>query len=176
MAELQQQTIMTLTKKLKTCLKDIEFLEERLKSMEGPYLERLFAKDKKMLETLHAYKGCRTRSEKMMDESLWRRIETEDAVWSTWNDVYRSAESRPKHAGSVENERRIKDFERDLKIRVNRREILRQEVRQYEARAVTEAASRFLERRYGFAPVEKQVRFKGILIKKRIKEDEGKYI
>ena len=167
---------MSLTKKLKTCLKDIEFLEGRLKSMEGPYLEKLFTKDKKMLDYLYAYKGCRTRFEKMKDESLSRRIETEDAIWSTWSDAYRSPENRPKHAGSVENERRIKDFERDLKIRLNRREILRQEVRQYEARAVTEASRRFLERRYGSAPVEKRVRFKGILIKKRIREDHGKYM
>ena len=164
---------MSLTKKLKVCLKDIEFLEHRLESMEGPHLEELFHKDKNVLKNLLVYKGCRARSEKMCDLSLWRRIKIEDAIWSAWKDDYRSPENRPKHAGSIENERRIKDFERDLRKRLNRRDILRQIVRQYEMRAISEAARRFMKRNYGSCPTEKKVPFKGILIKKRIREGAG---
>ena len=165
---------MLLTGRLKTCLGDIEFLEKRWKSLEIPYLEQLFVRDKGALKSLLNHMECRARSEKMWDESLWRRIRTEDAIWSTWKERYKSPDNLPQHAGSIENEKRISDFEKDLQSCRNRREILRQEIRQHEVRDVPEAARRFKERRYGVVLRKQYVRYKSILIRKIIRSDPSK--
>ena len=141
--------------------------------METPHLEKLFAKDQEVLKSLMEHKECRARFQKYRDDCLWHRINIEDAIWSTWNDGYRSPENRPKHAGSIENEKRIQDFEEDLLKREIRREDLRKEVRQYEVQVIPEIARRFMKEKYGFVFNEKRVRFKDIPIEEKIRERAG---
>lgn len=108
----------------------------------------------------------------MWDDSLRRRIETEDVIWSTWNDGYRSPENRPKHAGSIENEKIIKDFETDLQERREKREYLRKEVRRFEIRGVVEASKNLKPCMDRYIP-EKKVRFDVIATEYIVREEAG---
>lgn len=135
-------------------MKDLLYLEARLMTVEQPHLERIFADDQRLLDLLMAYRTCRKTYEKLTDDSLWRRIETEDAIWSTWNDGYRLPENRPDHAGSIENEQRIKDFENDLKTRVMRRELLRKAVRKYEVHGIADFVRCLMQRSIAVIPLE----------------------
>ena len=165
---------MALTSELKTCLKDINFLQGRLTSMESPFLEMLFSRDKRTLQFLGGYKTSKKRLEKIWDSSLCREIETEDVIWSKWNDGCNSLENRPNFAAPIVKERRIEGFETELNERETRRESLRKGVRKYEVSDVPEAAKRFMNQS-SFVKTERN-QFDDIFVAENSRGKAGKFI